>query len=75
MPLPSNPQRVALSTDSAGKPQYITREWLRIFGDLFAASGTSVSTPVDVAAQLASLQGQITALQLRVTELETGYHV
>lgn len=70
MPLPANPQRVALATDKDGRPVYVTREWLSFFGQTpVGGSGGSGSSGSD-AATIAALQAQISALNVRVVALE-----
>jgi hypothetical protein len=83
MALPTNPQRVALSTDAGGKnPQFITREWLKFFGE---ATGTTTSggtggsgnPATDLTALTAALNllaARVTVLEAQVAELRLGYH-
>lgn len=77
MALPTNPQRVALSTDANGKsPQFITREWLRAFSESIGAPGGG--TPVDVSALtalIAALTTRVAAAEARIAVLEQGYQI
>jgi hypothetical protein len=82
MALPTNPQRVALSLDASGKnPHYITREWLRAFGEATGTTtggGTGSGNPAtDLTALTAAvnlLAARVTVLEAQVAELRLGYH-
>lgn len=70
MPLPTNPQRVALATDAQGRPVFITREWLRAFDGAADPSSSDSAAPSVTPEQFAALQAQVTLLAARVTVLE-----
>lgn len=78
MALPSQPQRVALTTDANGKnPAFITREWVKILNDALGTN-TGGGTPVDVSALtalIALLSARVTSLEARVLALEQGYQI